>query len=516
MKVVKIKKGLYRLLLLCLAAVLLSSAALANSTGTVTADGLYMRSSASTSASIIDMLGHGTEVTVLETADGWHKVEAHGRTGYVCADYVKLDGSDASGTGTITGSGVNIRAGASTSSSVIACVSRGTSVTVTGRDGDWYQLDYKGQTAYVRSDYLSLSGDSGSTSSSSGSSSGKTGTISGTYVRFRAAASTSSNILLTFDKGASVTVTGSEGDWYKVDYSGKSGYVYKSYVSVEGESPSSSSSGKSGTISGTYVRFRAAASTSSGILLTFDKGASVTVTGSEGDWYKVDYSGKSGYVYKSYVSLEGESSSSSSSVTSASGTGIIRGTCVRVRAGASTSSSILATVNTGTKMEITGKTGEWYQVNYNGQTGYVYKSYLLTEEEYEQEISNAGKSSTKGEALVAEAKKYLGVPYVYGGTSPSGFDCSGLVYYVYKQLGYSIYRTATAQYGNGRYVERSSLQPGDIVIFYNSGMTSIGHAGMYIGNGQFIHASSGGGKVQINNLTDYYYNTHYYGARRVV
>ena len=90
------------------------------------------------------------------------------------------------------------------------------------------------------------------------------------------------------------------------------------------------------------------------------------------------------------------------------------------------------------------------------------------------------------------------------------------MYYVYKQLGYSVYRTASAQYRNGTGVERSALQPGDIIIFYNGGMSAIGHAGLYIGNNQFIHASSGGGKVQINSLSESYYNTHYYGARRIV
>ena len=106
--------------------------------------------------------------------------------------------------------------------------------------------------------------------------------------------------------------------------------------------------------------------------------------------------------------------------------------------------------------------------------------------------------------------------YVYGGTSPAGFDCSGFVYYVYKQCGYSITRTATAQNSDGRYVARSNLQPGDIIIFYNGYKSAIGHAGIYIGNNQFIHASSGGGRVMISSLSETYYNTRFYSARRVV
>ena len=146
-------------------------------------------------------------------------------------------------------------------------------------------------------------------------------------------------------------------------------------------------------------------------------------------------------------------------------------------------------------------------MTYNGAEGFVYKTYLST----------GGSSSTsEGERIISTAKTYLGVPYVYGGTSPSGFDCSGFVYYVFRQCGYSITRTATSQNGDGSYVSRDSLRAGDILIFYNSAMTGVGHSGIYIGDGQFIHASSGSGKVVISSLSSSYYNSHYYSARRVL
>ena len=112
---------------------------------------------------------------------------------------------------------------------------------------------------------------------------------------------------------------------------------------------------------------------------------------------------------------------------------------------------------------------------------------------------------------------YLGVPYVWAGTSPSGFDCSGFVYYVYKECGYSINRTAESIYSNGTYVEKSQLQVGDTVHF-TSGSNSnyIGHVGIYIGDGQFIHASSGVGRVVISDLSSTYYLNNYYGARRII
>lgn len=121
-----------------------------------------------------------------------------------------------------------------------------------------------------------------------------------------------------------------------------------------------------------------------------------------------------------------------------------------------------------------------------------------------------------GQDIVDYAKNFLGIPYVYGGTSPSGFDCSGLVYYCYKHFGFSINRTASGQAYNGKAVSSSELQPGDIIIFSEKSGKYIGHCGLYIGNGQFIHAPHTGDVVKISNLSTGYYKTHYWSARRIV
>lgn len=109
----------------------------------------------------------------------------------------------------------------------------------------------------------------------------------------------------------------------------------------------------------------------------------------------------------------------------------------------------------------------------------------------------------------------MGAPYVYGGMSPSGFDCSGFVNYVYKLCGYSMSRVASSIYNNnGTYVEKANLQIGDLV-FFASNSSSIGHVGIYIGNGQFIHSSSGAGCVVISDLSSNYYLKNYVGAKRI-
>jgi cell wall-associated NlpC family hydrolase len=111
--------------------------------------------------------------------------------------------------------------------------------------------------------------------------------------------------------------------------------------------------------------------------------------------------------------------------------------------------------------------------------------------------------------VVGIAMQYLGIPYVYGGSTPSGFDCSGFIMYVYAQVGVSLPHNAAAQYGHGTPVDRSQLQPGDLVFF-----NGLGHNGIYIGGGSFIHSPHTGDVVKISSLSGWYDST-WVGARRL-
>lgn len=130
-------------------------------------------------------------------------------------------------------------------------------------------------------------------------------------------------------------------------------------------------------------------------------------------------------------------------------------------------------------------------------------------------VASRGPNETrKAQQLVALAKQYLGVPYVWAGRSPSGFDCSGYIYYLFDQFGIQMPRMADGQFEAGVPVNRRELRPGDLVFFstYEPGPS---HVGIFIGGDRFIHASSGAGEVTLTPLSKAYYQERYIGARRV-
>ncbi len=284
------------------------------------------------------------------------------------------------------------------------------------------------------------------------------------------------------------------------------------------------------------LRLRSSATTASTALDTASKNDCVVVVAKEGDWYKVVYNLQEGYMYSSYLNVLARENAEL-------GYGEVTGSSVNLRRGAGTAYGVIDIAHKGEKCYIIGINDGWYKVLFEGNTCYIRSDYLkLTEIPYENKDSSnspkyfrggkaiaslpssgastdsgSGNSSVSftGSQIVAKAQQYLGTPYVYGGASPSGFDCSGFTYYVLKSFGYNAYRTPADQYSHGTYVSKSELKDGDLVFFSSTGGASITHVGIYVGNGQFIHSPNSRSVVSYADLTSGYWSNTYYGARRV-
>lgn len=346
-----------------------------------------------------------------------------------------------------------------------------------------------------------------------------TAVVTADSLRLRSEANTNCATVTYLVEGTSVQVYEELNGWYKVSYGEYTGYVsaeYVDYTPAEGEATqaeeevtetvsavSAAAQPRAAVIDGTgYVNLRVDASTESTILTTLDEGTELTVLSVEDEWCYVTWEDQAGYVNANYVYVDG--------ILMADPRGIVTGSCVNVRSQPSTDSSILTKVYAGSTVELLFQEDGWYAMNCDGVLGYISADYVRP--------YNPAAASAVGAEAVEIAMQYLGVPYVYGGASSSGFDCSGFTMYVFSQLGYSLPHSATSQWESvGEYVERSDLQPGDLVLFCDpsrSNGKACSHVGIYIGNNEFIHASTSYG-VRISSLDESYYNGYYKGAKRL-
>ncbi|HYH02724.1 MAG TPA: SH3 domain-containing C40 family peptidase, partial [Bacillota bacterium] len=192
-------------------------------------------------------------------------------------------------------------------------------------------------------------------------------------------------------------------------------------------------------------------------------------------------------------------------------TGLIITATVSMRNIPNNSATVITTVSGRQIITITEQYGLWYKVKLdNGLVGWIPKTYIATD------ADTVATQKHSPERLVEFAKKYLNTVYVYGGNSPKGFDCSGFTRFVYTKFGYYIPHRSQDQMNLGIPVSRKNLVPADLVFFSTSKTRKVNHVGIYIGEGKFIHASSGSRRVRINTLNEAYYKTRYQGARRVL
>lgn len=268
---------------------------------------------------------------------------------------------------------------------------------------------------------------------------------------------------------------------------------------------------------GSSLRLRSETSTDSSVLTKLPHGSQVDVIDQpEAGWYQVSYKGTTGYVSADYlivtedgvqpVAAAAPAASPTDQPADAMYIRVLQGP-LNIRTGPSTDHDKVGQLSVGKVAEVVDVLDGWYQID----SGYVCGDYVVEVDATEVQ------SSGQGQEIADYALQFLGSRYVYGGSSPSGFDCSGFTSYIYKQFGYKINRSASDQLDNGTPVSRSELQPGDLVMFKKGGSSKrASHVGLYIGNNQFIHASTSKVGVIISRMSDAYYTTGFVGGRRIV
>lgn len=416
---------------------------------------------------------------------------------------------------------------------------------------------------------------------------GVTGKITAETIRIRAEATTDSKIIEIGNAGEKVDIVGLEGDWYKVSFKGKTGYIYKDYLTPDGEVKTSDKTNENSsetnqtpeasttpetTPSETPTQTPtettndkamelgnvANKETSAYLLPNFtstkiekvNKDQEIKLITTMANWAKIEINQKEAWIPKTFlmkeVSVETtkpteqqpEETTETQPETqpetqqpeqttqpAVNKAGYISSNAsAHFRSGPSTSSQSLGKLPKNTKITITGEENGWYKVSYNGKEGYISKS-LVTEGEPPATTSSRSQeeprsaTTTTAQAssnnVVQVAESYAGSRYVSGGSSPSGFDCSGFTQYVYGKCGVTLSRTSYTQATQGTAVNKSELQPGDLLLFHYYGSSSIGHVGIYVGNGKFIHAANSNRGVVYDSIESGYYADNYAGARRL-
>ena len=444
----------------------------------------------------------------------------------------------------VDGSYLRVRAEASTSSSILTTMTEGTTFDIISNSNGWYKISYNGITGYVHGDYvkeLYLPSYEITT----------TGRVydAAPNLRVRSSASLNASIIGYLVDDTTVSIVGTEGEWYKIKYNNSYGYVHSDYILIDGTNNDNSSNSGNTTemnaigyaynLDGLSLRVRQSSSTSSAIIGSLYEGDTVNIIGEEGTWYKISYNNSIAYVSKEYITMDKANAevtpnnptpeaTPDGSVTIKKGQVInVEGSNLRVRQSADGSSFVLGYLLNGTVVDVVGQEGAWYKISFNGSVGYVSVDYISFN------ISSNGSTnesvSNSYEVILNELKSHIGSPYVWGGSGEElttanlqilknrfpvdaaageynhaeafvdqgyrAFDCSGLMQWAFAKANIHIGRTTYNQIEAGYEVSLSEVKAGDLLF-----TTSIGHVGMYIGDNMWIDSSTTGGLIGIRQV----------------
>ena len=353
-----------------------------------------------------------------------------------------------------------------------------------------------------------------------------TGTVTADALRLRSQANTNSNILTLAPHNSVVTLLEELDGWYKVSYGDQVGYMSADWLDVT-LTGSEAVVGQC-TVTADALHVRSGPGTGYASKGLVYKGTALIIQKDCGNgWYQITGAGYSGYVSSEWVKVSGSSGNSGSSDSGSSkpiGTGTVNTACLNVRSGAGTGYSRVGLLYKGNSVTILGSSNGWYKISYKNGVGYVSAEYVSTKGGSNSGSNDNNNSSTFsiGEKAVALAKQQLGKPYVYGAAGPNSFDCSGLFYYIFRELGINIARGSSSQYYNsGTFVSEDDMQPGDLVFLfdpkydYSGGTLPTTHVVMYIGNNTVLHASTTSNTVRTDTLFGGYYGNYVVAVKRM-
>ena len=386
--------------------------------------GLNVRQAASSTSARIGILKDGEVVQVNSKSGDWYNISYGNKTGFVHSKYIKLIQTTESGTNNnitkgkvknIT-SNLRVRQAPSTSALTIGYLLGGQEVEITGESGEWYKINFNGKVGYSHKDYITKisNGSSGSSNNNNGSTvTEKDGTVNATDgLRVREGAGTNTKILGVLNHGSVVKIVDTNGSWYKIKYGSGYGYVHKDYVTIKTSSNNNNTQEKpdnkpevvvkKGEVynTGSNLRVRSAANTNSIVLGYLVDGTKVDIIGSEGNWYKINFKDKTGFVSKDYVRLLDEKPTTPvvPPVTpevpdvpedkpqipdekpeenlKVISIGAVNVSNLNVRSGAGTSYAIKGSVTINHIVEIVGEENGWYKIKYKDNTAYVSSKYI--------------------------------------------------------------------------------------------------------------------------------------------
>ena len=512
----------------------------------VTTETLNVRKGPSTSTEVIAMLSEGVECELLGEEGNWYKVKYKNYTGYVSKDYAKLVGASSSNNSNENNTQSNLGQNSSTENTQ-SNNSQQNNNTENNQNNNSQQNNSteNNQSNNAENNNSQQNSSSQNNQTSNSQENNEQDEVTITYKKFNKDADIKLLPLIHSSKIGSVKsgtqvifITEASG-WSYIQTDLISGWVRCDTLS-EGTTVTgnANTSEKKGYVNESSVNLRKGAGTSNSVVKVLTLNTEVTIVGEEGDWYKVKAGSSNGYILKEYVSdskkVTSRSNSASRTENEAENT-----ETTSEKESTSNKTNTTNNVTTTNKQENTNSKSNKENTNTNAtssktntttktettssKTNTATKSETTSSSKKETSSTTSKNSNTskiKGTDIVAYAQKYLGYKYVYGGDgSNNTFDCSGFTMYVFKHFGINLAHGANAQYNSGKgkkISKQADLQVGDIVFLtdYETGK-GIGHCGIYLGNGNFIHASTTTYSVTISSLNTMYKGRFYAGLRLI-